>query len=321
MKKKISLLSILPLICSCNVEGQKVFQMIPDTNFYKGFCVQAASGAYSGPDHWARDVDLTYGENEGGPTGWVVEQHGCNFGLGDVYNKTTDKKPTLENGFYMFRDGSKCLGANPDTGSVYMEVNASEEYNHPRRSGEYWPHLILLNGFEGGAIKVSEASSLIYECDLTLRKLEKKMSDTEYQSGLHTAMFVLCMIVSTDNLLDGDTYFWYAPPIYDYRFPNGHGEGGGVDTGKGDATYKYIYQPDTTNILDEPITLNETRHLRLDLKEGIIRGLMYAKNAGYLPNSNINNLYLASFNTGWEVPGTFDVAMEMSNLKLNATFY
>jgi len=293
-------------------------ELIPDNNFKLGFCVQAASGAYAPETHWPTDVDLTYGENEGGPTGWVVEQHGCNHGLGDVYNHSTGNKPDYnkETGYYIFEDPSKILAANPTKGGVYLMMDASKEYTHARKNFEYWPHLILLNGFTRNEIKLSEFKSLDLNMDLTLKCIENFMSEEEYNPGMHTAQFVMNFLINTDAPLDAGKYFWFSINLYDYRFPHSSGEFGAVDSGKGDATGMYIYGMDMRNVLSNSLSLDITEKVNIDLYSRIKDGIIYTVSHGFLTNTTFDNLYISSFNIGWEVPGTFKAGIEMTNLSL-----
>jgi hypothetical protein len=55
-----------------------------------------------------------------------------------------------------------------------------------------------------------------------------------------------------------------------------------------------------------------------DLLPYIKSGLACAVERGYLSSPNLRDYAVANMNIGWEVPGTFDVSMQIRDLGINA---
>ena len=297
---------------------EKRKQIILDNTFKKGFSMSSANGSqmdtgWFPENRWPMSVDLTYGEEEGNDPLWMGAQHGDIYGLNDIYNKTTGNKPTYENGYYTFKDTSKELSVNPEKGALYMELNTSKEYTRPRKAQEQWCHLLLEQGF-AEPVHVSEASHIQLTADLEMKKFENHMSDTEFESGNHTTQFLMYLVIKSEAALDANDFFWFGISFYDYRYPNGIPEGGMVDAGGAGATSKFIYHMPGYDLLPNGLPLNEKQSIDIDLKTYIGSALVLANTKfGKFTNSTIDDLTFQSMNIGFEIPGTFDCGIELSN--------
>ena len=296
---------------------EKRKQIILDNTFQRGFSMSPANGSqmdtgWFPENRWPMSVDLTYGDNNEDPL-WLGAQHGDIYGLNDIYNKTTGTKPTYENGYYTFKDTSKELSVNPEKGALYMEVNTSKEYTRPRKNQEQWCHLLIEQGF-AEPVHVSEASKIQLTADLEMKKLEKHMSDSEFNASNHTAQFLMYLVIKSEAALDANDFFWFGISFYDYRYPNGIIEGGMVDAGGAGATSKFIYHMPGYDLLPNGLPLNEKQSVDIDLKSYIGSALVLANTKfGKFTNSTINDLTFQSMNIGFEIPGTFDCGIELSN--------
>lgn len=299
-------------------EGKK--QIILDNKFQRGFSMSPANGSrfddnWIPENRWSRSVDLTYGDSTEDPL-WMGAQHGDVYGLNDVYNKTTDNKPTYENGYYTFKDESKELSVNPDTGSLYMELNTSKEYTRPRKDKEQWCHLLIEQGF-AEPVHVSEANRINFTADLEMKKLVNHMSDEEFNANAHTVQYLMYLVIRSEAALDANDFFWFGISLYDYRYPNGINEGGMVDAGGAGATSKFIYHMPGYDLLPNGLPLNQKQSIDIDLKPYIGSALILASTQfNKFTNSTINDLTFQSMNIGFEIPGTFDCGVELSNFAI-----
>jgi hypothetical protein len=127
--------------------------------------------------------------------------------------------------------------------------------------------------------------------------------------------FIIKNIIATSE--DRGGYYWFGVPFYDSRYdvPPAYMA---RDAGKDDATGKFIYT------LDGKVTgatsLKEGRWttLRVDLLPHIKDGLQEAVKRGYLQSSDPAEYAVANMNLGWEMPGTFDAAIQVRNLRVLA---
>lgn len=333
MKEKLlTILSILlmsvtatscdgPLETSPSIPDEKVKQIILDNKFKNGFSFSPADGsrmddAWIPDNRWSRSVDLTYGNPDGKPL-WLGAQHGDIYGLNDVYNKTTSNLPTYENGYYTFTDTSKELSVNPDTGALYLELNTSKEYTRPRKSGEQWCHILIEQGF-AEAVHVSETESITLTADLEMKKLINHMSDSEYDVNTHTIQYLMYLVIKSEAALDAGDFFWFGIPFYDYRYrETGSPETGLIDAGGAGATSKFIYWMPGIELLPNGLPLNQKQQINVDLKTYIGDALVMASTKfGKFTHSTIDDLTFQSMNLGFEIPGTFDCGIELSNFGL-----
>ena len=335
MKKRYLALGVLVLMLSGCGDGKgvssilqsvvssesKTVQLFQDNTFAKGFTVSSADRAFenaSAPENrWTLDANLLYGDASKKTICWMVRQHGCIYGLGDVYNPTTTAQPTLEDSYYTFRDTSKRLAVSPSRGSVIMELNASKEYQHPRKAMEGWPHLLLEQGLSE-TIQINELSALDFTVDLTMLKIENHMEEGTYNPNLHTCQFLMYFVCNSASSLDAGDFLWFGVPLYDYRYaviP----ESGQADAGTSGNTGKFIYSLSTESYLPDGVKVGVKNSIRLNLIHSFGTGLALAHDKGYLVNTTVDDLSISYMNIGFEIPGTFDCAMQMDNFSLTAT--
>ena len=303
-------------------QDDKHYQCIVDNTFQLGFTANPANGFRQDdnwfPDErWLMDVDLTYQEEKTNPV-WLVSQHGDIYSLNDKYNALVGEKPTYENGYYTFYDESKVMSVNPSTGSLYLELNTSKEYIRPRKAQEAWCHLLLNQGFER-AVRISEVNSVDFTIDLTMKKFVDNMNG-QANSGLHATQFLMYIIVKSENAYDAHDYFWFGIPFFDNRYPNGLPEYGHIDAGGAGATSKFIYGMPSADYLPNGLPLNETQKVNVDIKPYLGAALIKAQSLGFFTNSVLNDLTFQSMNIGFEIPGSYDCGIEISNFSLTANY-
>lgn len=304
---------------SQGASGQ-IVELIADPKFEHGINVTAADRSFKDgtipENRWTLDSRLSYNGNDNDRYAWTMRQAGDIYGLGDVYNPTTDAKPVEENGTFIFTDPSKSAQINPTAGTFRYELNASKEYEEPRKSMEGWCHFLLEEGLNE-TIQISEIDELTLSVDATLDKLENHMTEEEYNPDLHTCQFLIYFICNSAASLDAGEYLWFGVPIFDYRYKVME-EYGNVDAGTAGNTGKFIYSMSTESYLPNGIEVGVKNSICVDMKEAIGHGLVLARQNGKLQNTNINDLSIGYMNMGYEIPGTFDSAMTIGNLSLKA---
>ena len=311
----------LPSVSEEESVDEKHIQVIKDNTFKEGFLFNPANGSnpdtgYFPEDRWMGDVKLLYGGASGDNISWIGSQHGDIYSLNDKYNKKAGGTPREENGYYIFEDESKKLAANPSTGSLYFELNASNEYERPRQANEQWCHLLLNQGFQT-AVRVEDTESIDFTMDIEMKKYEDHMNG-EAQRDLHCVQFLMYLVVKSENSYDSNTFFWFGLPFYDNRYPNGLSEGIMIDSGGGGATSKAIYHIDSTEMMDEGLSLNKKLNIDFDIRPFLQRGLIKAQSMGHLTHTSVDELTFQSMNIGFEITGTYDCGVEISNFSLTA---
>ncbi len=300
----------------------KVYEMIVDNHFLNGFNVSPANHTNSPADRFSLSTRINYNKVNSGAT-WSLAQHGCVHGFADgvelekVNGELVFKNNEQVDGYYVYADESKVLKVNPTTSALYMELNASKEFTSPRQNKEEWPHLLVQEAFSK-QIMFNELESLKLTLDVTLHKEINHLSEEEFQRDLHTSQYIMYIYVCSNAALDAGEFLYFGIPIYDYRYKIMN-EAGMIDAGTAGNTGKFIYQMPTYEYLPNGLVLGVKNHIEIDILASIARSLVLAQQYGKLMNSTIDNLYITSFNIGFENPGTIDTAIEIEGLSLIAT--
>lgn len=322
MKKSLILFCMLGLfmtLTACNQKPpnpeNKVIELIQDNHFRNGFVISPADNEPQPDNRYPLDYNLTYGT----PTGqiaWLLGQAGNRFGLADDY-ALNGKKVAYVDGFYTIEDPSKKLIINPDTGEITFVLNTSKEYLRPRESKEAWPHLLIQQGLSQN-VSVSDVESIVLSLSIQLNSLVNHMSNAEYNASLHTAQFLMYIVVRSNAAADAGEYMWFGIPFFDARYPLMQ-ENGMIDAGTSGNTGKFIYQMPQIDFMPNGLQVGVHNDINIDLIPYFARALMLAKQQGALLNTEVEDLYLTNMNIGYEIPGTYDVSITLQNFSLKAT--
>jgi hypothetical protein len=207
---------------------------------------------------------------------------------------------------------------SPNRG-LTLEIRGSAEYgSRPRKQGENWPHLLV----EQDALRLralDELSEVRLRIRVRLLYSKSGMPAAEYNPGLHAAQFQMFFIVQNirPGSADRGNYFWFGVPFYDSRYdiPPAYQA---ADAGKKDATGKFIYTVAGQALGETPLKTGQWLALDVDLLPHIVKGLREATASGYLKSSDLHNYAVANMNLGWEIPGTFDAAVQVQDLEISA---
>lgn len=247
------------------------------------------------------------------PPAWFLDQWNSRFTLAGAAGET------LQGGAVRFADAAKAVTFGPPggpEGDLVLALHASKEYgDRLRREGEPWPHLLVEQRVEAGPALAALASLRLHvECRLPLAVPRRGEGWTP---GLHAAQFQAFLTVQNLNRASagcGD-YLWFGVPLYDSRsrIPPPHAA---RDTA---GTDKFIYMPGGEAYTDRSAHDGAWITVNSDLLPLIRKGLEAAWQRDFLRGSrDLADYRPSSFNMGWELPGTLDVAMQVRNLSLAA---
>jgi len=285
--------------------------LLLDTNFRQGFFLSYPD---SKKGHAAEAV-LDLGDSNNKPI-WRLCQWGTKQSLVNARcNHDADGDVSYGN------DAKKVIvGADgSDNRGLVLEIKGSSEYgNRARKQGENWPHLLI----EQQVCEVYPLEKLVrLDFVLEIKRLycENRMTADIYNPALHAAQFQMFLVVSNINKSSENFggYFWFGVPFYDSRYdipPSYKAK----DAGKADATGRFIYTIAGENVASEPLKENRWAEIDINLLPYIKAGLQEAVKRGYLKDSNVGDYAVVGMNMGWELPGTFDAAMQIRDLRLTA---
>lgn len=206
-----------------------------------------------------------------------------------------------------------------NTTLIRLDVKASAEYEHPRKNGEPWPHLLIEQEFATKPL-LKDMDDLFLHLEARLVDCISKMPDNTFDPGLHTAQSQVYLIIQNRNQQSpkyGD-YLWFGVPFYDYRHQK-IAVYAAKDVGKDDATGKFIYCVGTDDYMQGSFHDKNWVKIEKDLKPYIMQAIATAKERGYLVGSSVEELGVTGMNIGWEVPGTFDAGFEFKGFDFTYT--
>ncbi len=302
-------------------------QMLFDTKFEKGVSVSSLLSGEQSYTTWNyTNEGFTepfwmlgqYGDLSSTRTGYDATKNDLSLGSElfgipayGITGKTADGKHTLTN-----QSGSKFMSVDTVSGTVQLTVDSTKEYVNQttglaqkRVDGEDWIHMILSQ--KAGTVYLDQVESLIMELDFKL--MEEEIFDT----SIGAAQFQWIFNVKDAESRIGD-YYWFNVCLFDNRYDVFPGTQM-YDSGKADATGKFIYAPTGTQLFGESggrVEVGKTYHITLDLKTYMKEAFEIAKSKGALAESEWENMRLNEFNIGWEVSNLAKVGVEISNIAL-----
>jgi hypothetical protein len=200
---------------------------------------------------------------------------------------------------------------------LLLEGRAIYEYNgHLRANGEPWPHLLIEQGFPA-PLRIDAQKRLRFALDVRVPFC--KAAPGKLDPGLHTAQASAYWTVHNVTAGNPDEHdmIWFGIPLFDARYDIPPGNYA-IDGGKADASGKFICLMDGKRFWNEPTGDGKWRRLDVDLI-GLLRdGLAITQEHGHLKNTTLKDLAITSFNLGWELPGSYDAALEIRGLSMKA---
>ncbi len=295
----------------CAGQGTRVEPLFADTQFRQGFLLSYPDSSKG------RAVErvLDFGDANNVPA-WRLCQWATTRSLASA-NCSRGADGTLS-----YENAAKRVvvcGSDSRGRGLALEIRGSAEYGaRARKHGENWPHLLV----EQDAVRLfalDELDAVRLRLRVRLLYSANRMSAGEYDPGLHAAQFQMFFIVKNirPGSVDQGNYYWFGVPFYDNRYdiPPAYMA---ADGGKKDATGKFIYTVAGETLGEVLLKTGQWVALDKDLLPHILSGLQEAAKRGYLKNSDPHDHAVANMNLGWEIPGTFDAAVQVQDLDVSA---
>ena len=284
-------------------------ELIRDPHFQNGFLLLE-------PKPGKRVV---YGEVQNAATPakpvWDLAQWSSKFPLAAA-RKEHHSDSTL-----LFTNAAKrvCVGkpGSPDA-DLALGVNASVEYGSRARKSpdEPWVHLLVQQEIQDPP---SPAELLSCPFHVEARLKHSKLYHTEdYTPSRHAAQFQVFLTVANRNPSSPGfgQYLWFGIPIYDdrNRIAPAHAA---QDFGD---TKMFIYTVAAEAFAKDSTHDGQWVTFARDLLPLMREGLETGWKRGFMPGSrDFADYRLTGIFIGWEVPGIFDVEVQLRNLSLVAT--
>lgn len=304
-----SSLVLLVIVSACAGQGTRAEPLFADTQFRRGFLLSYPDSSQGR----AVEKVLDFGDGNNVPV-WRLCQWATKRSLASARCvRGTD-------GSFSYENEAKrvvvCPADSPSRGLI-LEIRGSAEYGtRARQSGQSWPHLLV----EQDAVRLRALDELDeIRLRIRVRLLHSKnvMPASAYNPGLHAAQFQMFFIVKNirPGPADRGSYYWFGVPFYDSRhdIPPAYMA---ADAGKKDATGKFIYTVAGTALGEASLQTGQWVALNADLLPHIVKGLQEAAKRGYLKSSDPHDYAVANMNLGWEIPGTFDAAVQIQDLEI-----
>lgn len=299
-----------------------IYELLSDRHFENGFKVYNMGGAEKN--------DPTVGYlNYGNPAlipNWSVAQWETRYDFRDLENDTLFME--LDDGVYEYDSIDKIFTIDTNTGTLGMELNASEVYDDPRQEGEGWPHLLIegstVNREAPFASRLKNVNHLRLSLSQRLTEYTDCMGDTA--TGLHGAAFYIYLYVKGINEEGKSEMTWFGLTLFDNRVAF-VSESGQQDGGKADASGLFIYQVPSraftkTDFVENgvitPSEDGEWMNIDIDVLPYVERALILAQERGFMKGVTMDTVTVDGMNMGWEMPGTYNGRIEVKDLSLKS---
>lgn len=256
-------------------------------------------------------IDTLYFEKQNMIPTWKMAQW---YSKHDLGNTNPVKN---QNGTITYANQGKKVTWKPD-GSLWLEINTSQEYDKPRQGNEPWPHLLIEQNFVRHP-NIGKAKQLDFSMEIKLEKCERKISDNEYNPEIHTAQSPFYFVLKNVNNQSSDfnSFIWLGIPSYDYRYQQmTDQESISWDLG----TSTYIYNVPQLPVWGD-ITFEDKQwhQAKADVLPLIKEAIEKLRSKGFFKDTTWEDMEICGMNFGWEVPGTFDAAISVRNMSLKVT--
>ena len=276
-------------------------ELIQDNHFQRGFILwETKPGQHIG-----------YGELKGlkpeAKPVWGLSQWSSKFSVEAALAKYSDGALDCNN-------AAKTIRINGKPAEFTLAVNSRVEYGErAREMKDPWVHLLVEQEFDSPPRLADLSTAKLH---LEARLLHStNLHQGDYSPDRHAAQFQIFFTVQNRNRQSpghGDL-LWFGVPIYDNRdrFPK---EFKAQDFG---GTAKFIFTPGGNTYTEASAHDGKWIVIEKDLLPLMREALETAWARGFLKGSrDFADYHISGMNMGWELPGTFDVAMQVRNLSL-----
>jgi hypothetical protein len=295
------------LACPCSIPAAER-ELLQDPHFQRGFVLLA-----SPPGKRVASAELHAVDRSGTPV-WDLAQ------WSSKHSVLPRQPEVLAGGAVRYANAGKAVVIGPPSAKeadLTLAVNASAEYGtRPRDAGDPWVHLLTQQTIDNPpCIAELTACRLHIEARLNHSLLAVQEG---YSPSRHAAQFQIFLTIS--NRRSGSPgfgqYLWFGVPLYDNRerLPSGHKAQDAGDT------KMFIYTLAATDLTNESTHDRQWVTIDKDLLPHIRAALQHAWSRGFLTESqDFSDYRIGGAFVGWEVPGIFDVEMQIRNFSLRAT--
>ena len=301
--KNISLLTVILAISLWAVSCTRAQEILVDPSLERGVVLLAPQAV----DGKAVPVDTFYfGKTSKEPV-WRLCQWSCRHDLRGAQALDTE---------YGVEYASESLKmARSSDGVLTMKLDASKEYQKPRTADEPWAHILIEADLP--FVPVNEYESLELTYSMRILKCDNLTGD-DYNPTIHAAQ-ALGYFHLTNNNPQSEDYrmgMWLGVGLYDNREPGGMLQKVMSHLDKGTQTYIYC-RPSACFFGEGTDFADGAWHpAYVDVRETLGEALAHFKAQGLFPESDVEDFAFTSMNFGWEVPGTFDCALQVKDFSL-----
>ena len=301
--KNISLLTVILAISLWAVSCTRAQEILVDPSLERGVVLLAPQAV----DGKAVPVDTFYfGKTSKEPV-WRLCQWSCRHDLRGAQASDTE---------YGVEYASESLTmARSSDGVLTMKLDASKEYQKPRTADEPWAHILIETDLP--FVPVNDYESLELTYSMRILKCDNLTGD-DYNPTIHAAQ-ALGYFHLTNNNPQSEDYrmgMWLGVGLYDNREPGGMLQKVMSHLDKGTQTYIYC-RPSAYFFGEGTDFADGAWHpAYVDVRETLGEALAHFKAQGLFSESDVEDFAFTSMNFGWEVPGTFDCALQAKDFSL-----
>jgi len=320
MKKRVFLLlTVGMLCCSCGSNSKKDDEtpdvgrnIVEDNDFSQGF--KLLEPMADGSRVFAPNINYG-GEADGSPV-WEMSQWSTPFNFKNAAFEKTSQ------GNYHYSNESRDCKIDVANKSLTMELNSWTEYQeslgHSRVGTEGWSHFLIEQSFPNPVklINIKQAKAKI---KFKINKSDNMDEAQAIPCSQFTWYFTVCdpkngdpAYQSGDNTND---YMWFGIPFFDSRYDY-LPENKMIDQGFGGSTNKLIYGIDNRNVFNEYVKVGKEYSINFDFFPYLKSAITYGMQNDCFVDSDYSDLVLNYMNIGWELPGSYDVSMTLSNISV-----
>lgn len=306
---------LLLCIVSCNteVDQEPVYNtLFTDKHYANGFFLSSTDEA-----NHAIIGELDYEGKATATPVWKIAQWNCinNDFMNANYNFVNNKHE-----YRIDTEGNR-LAVDVTNGTLTLELNASTEYglngitSNPRADFEPWPTILCEYSIpEPKIVKISDKKEIRMVIDYKVIKLEDKMPLGTTNIKLHSAQFQWYITVQNRNNSSSEfgRYIWLGLNFHDKRYDFAPFYAA-QDGGKENNTGAFIYLPDMQPLMSDKgkAEVNKKFSVDINILSIIQDAFTLAQQRNFLTKTKWEDLYIGASNIGWEVPGTYDVAVDI----------
>ncbi len=231
------------------------------------------------------------------------------------FNLAAARPERLPSGGVRFADRAKALTLGTSDADAVFSFDTRPEYpDRARRRGENWPHLLVEQSFDKKPA-LNQLEQLRFRIEFRLRRSATHKTP-DYDPSLHAAQFLAYLTVQNRNPQSPGyrDYLWFGIPMYDDRdFPTT--QHAALDPGTG----KFIYSPSSKIYFRQDPRDGKWITIDKDVLPLIHKALATAWRKDFLTKSrDPADLRVGYLNLGWEMPGTFNAAVQIEDLTIMA---